>query len=87
MIYDPNARPGNTRSAYHQTIGKSEEGPLGDPHACWKVKNERWATNVSRVTLVLEESQTLLTIWEIERGGKQKNTVNGLFMISILNHL
>lgn len=62
MIYDANARTGNTGPADHQAVGKSEEGPLRDARARWKVQNKRWAVNVSGITLVLEESQTLLTI-------------------------
>ena len=62
MIYDPNACTGNTGSAYHQAVGKSEEGPLRDASAGWKVKNERWAVDVRGIVLVLEERQTLLTV-------------------------
>lgn len=67
MIYDPNACPGNTGSANHQAVGKSEEGPLGNTHARWEVKNKGRASDVCRIALVLEESETLLAIWKNRR--------------------
>lgn len=66
VVYDPNACTGNTGSAYHQAVGQSEESPLGETRARWKVEDKRRAVNVSGVILVLEESQTLLTIWKTE---------------------